>query len=161
MNQKAARAKAYLKEGCPYSFKYLLFMAEAGLLDRVEAIRCDPDSLDFEGTTDMLAAATGKAAMFPTVEIEPGRYLSDSDRLIEYYAQGANVRRRTFPRSPSTRKRYFRSSTSCIANTSEPIIFVTIGALSALPFLFGTCSTACATSSKRTMLSCYGDLIRG
>ena len=97
MNQKAARAKAYLKEGCPYSFKYLLFMAEAGLLDRVEAIRCDPDSLDFEATTDMLAAATGKSAMFPTVEIEPGRYLSDSDRLIEYYAQAANVSPRDLP----------------------------------------------------------------
>jgi hypothetical protein len=85
MNQKAARAKAYLKEGCPYSFEYLLFMAEAGLLDCVEAIRCDPDSLDFEATTDMLAAATGKAAMFPTVEIEPGRYLSrlrSIDRIL-------------------------------------------------------------------------------
>ena len=97
MNPKASRARAYLKDGCPYSFKYLLFMAEAGLLDRVEAIRCDPDSMEFEATKDMLAAATGNEAMFPTVEIEPGRYLTDSDRLIEYYAQRTNISPKNLP----------------------------------------------------------------
>jgi hypothetical protein len=29
----------------------------------------------------------GKPAAFPTVEIEPGRYMTDSDKLIEHYAQ--------------------------------------------------------------------------
>jgi hypothetical protein len=80
------RPKAYLKEGCPYSFKYLLFMAEAGLVDRIDIVRCDPESPDFEATKRRLAQATGRDATFPTVEIEPRRYLTDSDRLIDHFA---------------------------------------------------------------------------
>ena len=34
--------KAYVKEGCPFSFKFLVFMAEAGLLDRIEIVRMEP-----------------------------------------------------------------------------------------------------------------------
>jgi hypothetical protein len=80
------KAKAYLRTDCPYSFKYLLFMAEARLLDQIEIVRCDPAAPDFERMKAQLAAATGSKATFPTVEIEPGRYLSDSDRLIGHYA---------------------------------------------------------------------------
>ena len=81
------KPKAYLKDGCPYSFKYLLFMSEAGLVDRIDVVRCDPDLADFDSTKDRLARATGREATFPTVEIEPGRYLSDSDRLIDHFAR--------------------------------------------------------------------------
>jgi glutathione S-transferase len=81
------KPKAYLKDGCPYSFKYLLFMSEAGLVDRIDVVRCDPDSADFDKTKDRLARATGREATFPTVEIEPGRYLSDSDQLIDHFAR--------------------------------------------------------------------------
>ena len=85
------RGKAYLRTDCPYSFKYLLFMAEARLLDQIEIIRCDPAAPDFERMKAHLAAATGGKATFPTVEIEPGRYLADSDRLIEHYAARNSV----------------------------------------------------------------------
>src|SRR5450759_4198727 len=34
MDRKPFMPKAYLKEGCPFSFKYLLFMAEAARSDR-------------------------------------------------------------------------------------------------------------------------------
>ena len=91
MDRKPFTPKAYLKVDCPYSFKYLLFMAEAGLLDRIEVIRCDPKNAAFERVKLKLAAATNEPATFPTVEIEPGRYQSDSDQLIEYYAQRNNV----------------------------------------------------------------------
>ena len=81
------KPKVYLKDGCPYSFKLLLFLSEAGLAERVDVVRCDPDSTDFDATKDRLAQATGREATFPTVEIEPRRYLSDSDRLIEHFAR--------------------------------------------------------------------------
>ena len=87
MDRKPFMPKAYLKEGCPFSFKYLLFMAEARLLDRIEVIRCNLESAGFEGIKAKLAAATNEPATFPTVEVEPGRYQSDSDQLIEYYAR--------------------------------------------------------------------------
>ena len=91
MDRKPFTPKAYLKEGCPFSFKYLLFMAEARLLDRIEVIRCNPESAEFEGIKAKLAAATNEPATFPTVEVEPGRYQSDSDQLIEYYARTNKV----------------------------------------------------------------------
>ena len=71
--------KAYIKEGCPFSFKFLTFMSEAGLLDRVEVVRLNPRGPNF-----------GK-------EVEPGRYISDSDRLIERYAAEAHVNPDSMP----------------------------------------------------------------
>jgi hypothetical protein len=91
MDPASFKPKAYLKEGCPYSFKFLLFMAEARMLDRIDVIRCDEQSAAFNKVREKLTAATGRDATFPTVEIEPGRYLSDSDRLIEHYARASNV----------------------------------------------------------------------
>ena len=85
------KPKAWLKDGCPYSFKFLLFMTEARLLDRIEVIRCDPDSAAFDDVKQRLARATGREATFPTVELEPGRYLSDSDRLIAHFAHAFEV----------------------------------------------------------------------
>lgn len=80
------KPKAYLREGCPFSFKFLLFASEAGIRDRLELIRCNPDAPEFEAIRSKLQAGLHKPATFPTVEIEPGRFLSDSDDLIEHYA---------------------------------------------------------------------------
>lgn len=80
------RAKAYVKEGCPFSFKFLVFAAEAGLLDTIDIVRLNPDDAQFEATKERLTQALGKPATFPTVEIEPGRYMLDSDRVIEHFA---------------------------------------------------------------------------
>lgn len=86
MSPDRFKAKAYLREGCPFSFKFLLFATEAGIRDQLELIRCDPDAPDFPTVRSRLEAGLHRPATFPTVEIEPGRYLSDSDALIRYYA---------------------------------------------------------------------------
>jgi hypothetical protein len=91
------KPKAYVKEGCPFSFKYLLFMTEAGLLDRIEIIRMDPNDPSFEATKSRLSEGLGKSATFPTVEVAPGRFMSDSDRLIEHFAEQEDVRPETLP----------------------------------------------------------------
>jgi hypothetical protein len=88
---------AYLKEGCPYSFKFALFMAEAGLKDHFDLRRLDPDQPDFDATKDKISAALGGKMTFPTVEVEPGRYESDSDRLIERYARQHGIDVRQLP----------------------------------------------------------------
>jgi hypothetical protein len=82
-------AKAYVKVGCPFSFKFLAFMAEANLLDEIEIVRVREGDADYDATKQKLAEHLGKPASFPTVEVEPDHYLSDSDRLIEHYAQRA------------------------------------------------------------------------
>lgn len=91
MNQQSFRATAYLKIGCPYSFKFLLFMSEAGLLDQIDVVRCDPDDVNFPSIKEKLAKGLGAAATFPAVEVASGRYQADSDRLIERFAKQHGV----------------------------------------------------------------------
>jgi hypothetical protein len=91
------KAKAYIKEKCPFSFKFLVFMAEARLLDSIEVVRLDPRDQGFEATKNMLSERLGKAATFPVVEVEPGVYMNDSDRLIERYAAKAHLQADKMP----------------------------------------------------------------
>jgi len=87
MSTETFKPKVYVREGCPFSLKLLIFLAEARLLDQVEIVRLDPAGPDFEATKARLREGLGKPATFPTVEIEPGRYMSDSDALIEHFAR--------------------------------------------------------------------------
>jgi len=92
MSSESYKAKAYIKEGCPFSFKFLVFMTEADTLDKIEIVRLNPDDASFESTKQRLSKHLGKSATFPTVEVEPGRYMTDSDRLIEHYAEQQSLR---------------------------------------------------------------------
>ena len=91
MDRDPFRAKAYIKEGCPFSFKFLVFMTEAGLLDDIEIVRVREGDAEYESTKRKLAEHLGKAS-FPTVEIAPNQYMADSDKLIEHYAKRAELR---------------------------------------------------------------------
>jgi hypothetical protein len=86
MSREAFKAKAYVKDGCPFSFKFLVFMAEAGLIDRIEITRLNENDPSFEAAKQRLSEHLGKNATFPTVEVEPGNYMTDSDRVIEHFA---------------------------------------------------------------------------
>ena len=91
MRSAPFKPKAYLKEGCPFSFKFLLFASEAGIRDDLELIRCASDAPDFQAIKSRLEAALHKPATFPAVEVEPGRYLANSDKLIEYFARRSGI----------------------------------------------------------------------
>ncbi len=111
-------AKAYLKIGCPYSFKFLLFMSEAHLLNQIEVVACDPDDDEgYEQIKSMLKAATGANATFPTVEIASGDYLADSEGLIDYYAQKNEV----VDKNPPTLAFYRRSIYSKMIDMKQEI----------------------------------------
>lgn len=88
---------AYLRTDCPFSFKFLLFISEARIIDQLEIVRCDPNASDFEQMKQKLAEATGKQATFPTVQIEPNVYKSDSDALVAHYAKLNNIDSKTLP----------------------------------------------------------------
>lgn len=85
------KPKAYVKEGCPFSFKLLLFLAESGMIQQVEIIHCSPETPEFDAVKSRLEARLRKPATFPTVEIEPDRYLSDSDALVEHFASKRQI----------------------------------------------------------------------
>jgi hypothetical protein len=82
---------AYLLKTCPYSFKLLLFISEGGLRDQFEIVTLEPESQAMKEAKQKIEQATGKKASFPTVEIEPGVYKSDSDELIAHFAQKHGV----------------------------------------------------------------------
>jgi glutaredoxin len=84
-------ANTYLKQGCPHCFKFLLFMTEAKLLDRINIIEPDPESEEFEQIRTMLTEKLGKKATFPTVEVEEGKFMNESDDLIEYFAKANDI----------------------------------------------------------------------
>lgn len=91
------RPTAYLRTDCPFSFKFLLFISEARLIDRFQIVHCDPDDAAFEETKQKLAEATGRRATFPTVEIAPNEYRSDSDALVAHYATLDNIDPQSLP----------------------------------------------------------------
>lgn len=97
MSSGEFKAKAYVREGCPFSFKFLVFISEAGLLDRFEIVRLKPSDPGFEAQKDKLSKGLGKAATFPVVEVEPGKYATDSDHLIERYAAEAGLKLDALP----------------------------------------------------------------
>lgn len=88
---------AYLRADCPFSFKFLLFISEAKLIEQFEIVRCDPNAAEFEEIQKKLTNATGKAATFPTVEVEPNVYKSDSDALVAHYAARNGIDTQSLP----------------------------------------------------------------
>lgn len=97
MSDDTFKARAFVKEGCPFSFKFLVFMAEAGLLDEIEIVRLREGTQDYDAAKRDLGEHLGKPATFPTVEVERGRYLADSDRLVEHFARRHDLRPEALP----------------------------------------------------------------
>jgi hypothetical protein len=85
------KPKVYLKDTCPFCFKFLLFLSESRILDQFEIITCaGEDSTEMDKYRTLLQEKAGKA-IFPTVEISPGKYLDDSDALINHYSEKHNI----------------------------------------------------------------------
>ena len=79
---------AYMKSSCPFCFKVIMFLAEAGLMDKLNIVRIETENTEkLEHYREKLQALTGKPASFPTIELTPGQFVSDSDELISYFAE--------------------------------------------------------------------------
>ena len=77
---------AWVRTNCPYSFKFRLFVVEAGLAKKFHFVPMTPGSKDFEEIKSQIEHRSGRKAQFPTVEVAPGTFMTDSDELIEYFA---------------------------------------------------------------------------
>lgn len=89
---------AYLKNSCPFCFKFVMFMAEAGLMDSIKIVRIDGDNEEeMNRYRTLLQEKTGATASFPTVEIEPGQFSSDSEGLIQHFAALKGIDPTTLP----------------------------------------------------------------
>ncbi len=83
---------AYVKEGCPYSMKLLDFLVDSKLTDRVEIVRCRAGTPTMDAVREKLSSATGDTPKFPTVEVQPGEYRTESSELIRYFEEKYRVR---------------------------------------------------------------------
>lgn len=81
------RPRAYVKTTCPYSFKFRLFITEAGLADQIDFVPMDPDASDFKGIKADVEARSGAPLHFPTVEVDRNVFINDSDRLIAHFSK--------------------------------------------------------------------------
>lgn len=82
---------AYIRTNCPFSFKFLLFVTEAGLQDQFEFVPMNPETPEFETRKKEIEARMARKAVFPLVEVAPEEFMSDSDTLIDHFGQSFGV----------------------------------------------------------------------
>lgn len=84
--------KLYLKSDCPFCFKLVMFLTETQQLQDVEIIRIEgTDDAAMNQHRQLLEQLTGTKASFPTVELSPNHYVSDSDALVQHFADKVGV----------------------------------------------------------------------
>jgi glutathione S-transferase len=86
----------YLLHGCPFCMKLRVFLLEAGLIDRIDIQLVEGGSEDKREVTGKLARHLPKVG-FPAAEITQGQYMTDSDAIIAWFAEGAGIDPRTLP----------------------------------------------------------------
>jgi hypothetical protein len=84
------RPTLYVRQGCPFSFKALLFILEAGLLDRFQIREFEQGSEEEAAIRAELEPHVEKVS-FPAVQHAPGQYQTESDDIIARYAREADV----------------------------------------------------------------------
>ena len=81
----AAPMRAFMLRGCPFCTKYLVWMAEAGLMDQIQIVMETPE------IREMLKAAGKEKPTFPCVEVAKGEFMYETLDLIEYFKKKHNI----------------------------------------------------------------------
>lgn len=85
------RPVLYLKAKCPFCLKVQIYLLEAGVLGEIEQREFAVGSaLETEIRAEL--AQHFEVASFPTLQVAPGQYLSESDDIIALYAARSGVR---------------------------------------------------------------------
>lgn len=77
----------YVKGGCPFSYKFLIYLNETNHLSDFTIKVAHADQESYEEITNYLRKKTNNSASFPTVETLNGEFLSGSDELIQKYSE--------------------------------------------------------------------------
>lgn len=78
----------YLKENCPFCLKVRLFLLESGLASEVESRDFVPGTEQEEKIRTDLLPHLDKVS-FPCGQLEPGRYVTESDDIVAFFAAKA------------------------------------------------------------------------
>lgn len=88
----AFKPKLFVRVTCPFCIRLENFFEQAGLLEKIEVIECDTKGGDeLNRYRTVLSEKLGKQATFPTMEIAPDQFMSDSGALINYYCELYNI----------------------------------------------------------------------
>ncbi|WP_300396454.1 glutathione S-transferase N-terminal domain-containing protein [Henriciella sp.] len=88
--------RVILKLDCPFSLKFRIFLAEAGLADRFRFEVVEEGTPAYDEAKKILKKS-GTESSFPAVETGPDQYMSDSDTVIDHYAEAFDINRKTLP----------------------------------------------------------------
>ena len=81
------KSKLFVKGGCPFSYKFIIFLNEVNKLEDFEINVAHADEPSYEEITMYILDKSGQKASFPTVETDEGNFLSGSDELISHYSR--------------------------------------------------------------------------
>lgn len=84
------RPKLFLLEGCPFCFKVRLFLLEADLADDVDKHWFAAGTPENDAVRQELALHLTKVS-FPAAELEPDRYVADSEEIIRFLSDKGGV----------------------------------------------------------------------
>ena len=87
------KSKLFVKGGCPFSYKFIIFLNEINKLEDFEISVAHADEPSYEEITMYILDKSGQKASFPTVETDEGIFLAGSDELISHYSEIYNKRR--------------------------------------------------------------------
>ncbi|RUM06508.1 glutathione S-transferase N-terminal domain-containing protein [Rhizobium chutanense] len=88
MTSESFKPIVYLKENCPFCLKVRLFLLESGLASEVESRDFVPGTEQEEAIRAELSPHLDKVS-FPTAQLEPGRYIAESDDIVAFFAAKA------------------------------------------------------------------------
>jgi glutathione S-transferase len=86
----------YLKDKCPFCFKVRVALVETGLGDQVivrDFVPGEPEETDIRETL----APHFEKVTFPAAEIEPGKFMADSDGIVAMLAEKAGTTSEALP----------------------------------------------------------------
>uniref|UniRef100_A0A7S0T5W2 Glutaredoxin domain-containing protein n=1 Tax=Erythrolobus madagascarensis TaxID=708628 RepID=A0A7S0T5W2_9RHOD len=88
----------YVRAGCPFCTRLLIFLAEAGLMNRVEVVVVDGNeqllkSLAEMGRLQQSNSGEHEKVTFPAAEVARGVLEMETDRLIEWFSGAFGVKR--------------------------------------------------------------------
>ncbi|MER2196678.1 glutathione S-transferase N-terminal domain-containing protein [Methylobacterium brachiatum] len=82
--------------GCPFCLKARLFLLEAGQLDRVVLREFVPGTQEETEIRNLLGPKVEKVT-FPTAELTPGKFTTESDAIVAHFAERAGVEPEAMP----------------------------------------------------------------
>lgn len=85
MTDAAFKPIVYLKQNCPFCMKVRLFLLEAGMTEDVEIRDFAAGTPQEDALRAELAPHLDKVS-FPAAQIEPGRYIAESDEIVTFLA---------------------------------------------------------------------------